>query len=82
MTPIIKKTPAYAAKIRNEYPVIGHYKTYALIGSICGDVLFIDDENRILEEGDYIEDLLLKPITILPESEYNAIMDMVSGCEV
>ena len=78
MIPIVKKKPAYAAKLRNEYPVIGHYSTYAIIGSISGDILFIDDKDEVLEKGEYVEDLLLKPIVMLPENEYNAIMDMLS----
>lgn len=82
MTPVVKRKPVYAGKLRNEYPVIGHYDTYALIGSTTGDILFIDDKDEILEEGEYVEDLLLKPITMLPESDYNAIMDMLSGCAV
>lgn len=68
------KEPAYGAKIRPEYPIIGHYKNLAIIDSVNGDHLYIEDENKVLQVGEYVEDIGLNYVISLPNSDYNKIM--------
>ena len=63
---INKKRAEYAAKVRNEYVVIGRCLNYAIIKDEVGAIYFMDDENAVFEEGDSCTAEFLKPFEELP----------------
>ena len=79
MTIVTTREPQYGAKIRKEYPIIGHFNQYAIIGNPKGEPLYIEDPEKVLMQGEYIEDLMLKPISALSSIEYNAILETIEG---
>lgn len=60
------KKAVYAAKIGDDYVVIGRCLNYAIVKNEVGNMYYLDDENAVLEEGDICTGEFLKPIDELP----------------
>jgi len=57
----------YAAKIRNEFLIVGHCSQYAIIKDENGKLYYLLDENKVLEDGNVCDGTGLNTIDELPE---------------
>lgn len=69
----VLKHAEYAAKIKNEFVIVGHCSQYAIIKDENGELYYLSDENNVLEHGDVCEGTSLNTIDNLPEIIRRAI---------
>jgi len=70
----MKSKALYAAKVREEYMIVGHFSQYAIIRDAIGNIFCIEDENECLEAGSVCEGNDMLPIDVLPELKKRAIL--------